>query len=269
MILQSFICLVILYKIISHQFFTSILQVCHCFLHNGESRSLPSFILYDVLNLNFGSACSRTPSSHSARTSGDCDQTWRERGTSWYVAFGIFKRFWQTRALGQCFATFITHGTPNNFLNFWHTSSTNASNTLHYLLWVIGIYFNEHNRCTLGLIFERATPTSLSTSFKHGSLLINNKDEELCSHKHVVQSPRRIATATSEIRLYISLIQIQNSSSGTSLTFNLRVLYFVVQECFFLTGKDDSCVDISQKRISDPTRLLRINCGKVVVIFLM
>jgi len=116
MILQSFICLVILYKIISHQFFTSILPVCHCFMYNGESRSLPSFILYDVLNLKTLGVRALEP---PACTSGDCDQTWRERGTSWYVAFGTFKRFWQTRALGQCFATLIAHGTPNNFLKIF------------------------------------------------------------------------------------------------------------------------------------------------------
>jgi len=41
----------------------------------------------------------------------------------------------------------------------------------------------------LGSVFERAT-WSFPTSFKHDHLLclINNKDEKLCSHKHVVQN---------------------------------------------------------------------------------
>jgi len=75
--------------------------------------------------------------------------------------------------------------------------------------------------------------------------MINNKDEKLCSHKYVEQNWRRISIATFEIRLYTSSTQIQNSSSGTSLNFNLRVLYFAVLECVYLTGKDNSYVNIS------------------------
>jgi len=38
----------------------------------------------------------KAPDTPIPRTSGDCDQTWCERGTNGYAAFGIFKMLWQT-----------------------------------------------------------------------------------------------------------------------------------------------------------------------------
>ena len=53
---------------------------------------------------------------------------------------------------------------------------------------------NELNRCMLGSIFEMATRSSQSISFKHDrlSFSIDTNVEKLCSHKYVVQNWRRI-----------------------------------------------------------------------------
>ena len=69
---------------------------------------------------------------------------------------------------------------------------------------------NELNRCMLGSIFEMATRSSRSISFKHDrlSFLINTNVEKLRSHKYVVQNWRRISRAFSEICLYFHFQQL-------------------------------------------------------------
>ena len=53
-------------------------------------------VLRDVLKLK--SLGLRAPEPPTARTSGDCDQTQREKETSGYAGLEIFKGLWQNRA---------------------------------------------------------------------------------------------------------------------------------------------------------------------------
>ena len=106
---------------------------------------------------------------------------------------------------------------------------------------------NELNRCMLGSIFEMATRSSRSISFKHDrlSFLINTNVKKLCSHKYVVQNWRRISRAFSEICLYSFPTAIQNSSRVISRNFNRSVLSFRSSRKFSLIGNDNFCVEIS------------------------
>jgi len=61
-----------------------------CLSSSMYSWVCPRSVLYDVLELKTLAVHALKP--RTARTSGDCDQTWRERGKSGYVQFGIFKR---------------------------------------------------------------------------------------------------------------------------------------------------------------------------------
>ena len=122
------------------------------------------------------------------------------------------------------------------------SEGVHLSMILHDLFPDICACFDRHSHCALGSVLERATRCSPSTSFKQGSFMVSNKDEKLCSHKYVVHNWRKISISTFKIRFYTSSIQIQNWSSGASLNFYRRVLFFVLQ---FKNVFSNSCIDIS------------------------
>jgi len=57
----------------------------------------PQSVLCDVLKRK--TLLVHAPKPPIARNSGDCEQTWRERGTSGNGGFGVVKKLRQTRAL--------------------------------------------------------------------------------------------------------------------------------------------------------------------------
>ena len=125
---------------------------------------------------------------------------------------------------------------------------------------------NELNRCMLGSIFEMATRSSRSISFKHDrlirlSFLINTNVEKLCSHKYVVQNWRRISKAFSEICLYSFPTAIQNSSRVISRNFNRSVLSFSSSRKFSLINQIKSNLHytrgITPKRVTSGGAHLR------------
>jgi len=88
----------VLYKIFCFQFFICILPSVLMY-----SRVCPQSVFPGVLTLR--TLRVHAPEPRTARTSGDCDQTWRERGTSGYAAFGIIRRLWQRYGLEKGGAT--------------------------------------------------------------------------------------------------------------------------------------------------------------------
>ena len=133
-----------------------------------------------------------------------------------------------------------------------HTSAKKRRKFTHQITvttvqWDAWGFRNELNRCMLGSIFEMATRSSRSISFKHDrlSFLINTNVEKLCSHKYVVQNWRRISRAFSEICLYSFPTAIQNSSRVISRNFNRSVVSFRSSRKFSLIGNDNFCVEIS------------------------
>ena len=125
-----------------------------------------------------------------------------------------------------------------------HCNYSSMGSAVQWDAWVCR---SELNRCMLGSIFEMATRSSRSISFKHDrlSFLINTNVEKLCSHKYVVQNWRRISGAFSEICLYSFPTTIQNSSRVISRNFNRSVLSFRSSRKFSLIGNDNFCDEIS------------------------
>jgi len=76
---------------------------------------------------------------------------------------------------------------------------------------LIALIFNEHKRCTLGSIFERATRSSPTTLFKHGSFIICDQYQRWETLFTQVFSAKRKTNsiATFAIRLYTFSIPIK------------------------------------------------------------
>jgi len=95
-ILQFYICLAVLYKIICLQFFICILLSALLFYVFVSLLSL-SFMMFYCSEL--WERMLQKPLVPIACISGDCNQTWPRSGISVYAGFGIFRRLWQTRGL--------------------------------------------------------------------------------------------------------------------------------------------------------------------------
>jgi len=93
-ILQFYICLVFLYKTFCLLFSYAFFCLSFSFIY---SRVCPQAVLYDIVKLKI--LRKRVAESPTTRTSGNCDETWHESGTSGWTAFRIFKSLWQTYAL--------------------------------------------------------------------------------------------------------------------------------------------------------------------------
>ena len=143
------------------------------------------------------------------------------------VLRNLFLRYTKTMS------KFSQHTSAKMRRKFTH-QITVTTPTLSAVQWDAWGCRNKLNHCMLGSIFEMATRSSRSISFKHDrlSFLINTNIEKLCSHKYVVQNWRRISRAFSEICLHSFPTAIQNSSRGISLNFNRVFCHFVVQESF-------------------------------------
>jgi len=98
-ILQFYICLAVLYKIISLSFSYAFFCLFFYFMYLWLVR-FPQSVLHDILLLKILRVhVPETPAVPTPLISDDCNQTWPGSGTRGYAGFGLFKRPWQTRGL--------------------------------------------------------------------------------------------------------------------------------------------------------------------------